>query len=435
MQAIILAIGDELVLGQTVDTNSAWLSEQLSRLGMLTRYHQTVADDQAAIAAAITWACREAELVIVSGGLGPTDDDLTRQALADALGQPLVLHEPSVATIEAFFARRTKPMPAANRIQAMHPKGTEVIPNTAGTAPGLKAKLDKATVYVTPGVPREMVVMWERSIRPEIEAHTPDRGVILAMKVNTFGQGESAVGQTLGQLMDRQRNPKVGTTVSGGVVSVRVRSEFATADAARTQLDDTVAKIEAALGACVYGRDDDTLQHATVRLLQERGLSIATAESCTGGLIGAMLTDVPGASEVYRGGWVTYTNELKTSQLDVPPSLIAQHGAVSRPVATALAQAALTRSGANLALGITGIAGPEGGSEAKPVGMVWVALAWRQGTLTTSQAAGVDALCLDLTGDRATIRDRAAKCALQLTRYFLMGANWSDLLWGHRQGV
>ncbi len=436
MQAIILAIGDELVLGQTVDTNSAWLSEQLSRLGVMTRYHQTVADDSAAIAAAITWACHEAELVIVSGGLGPTDDDLTRHGLAEAMGQTLVLHEPSVAAIEAFFARRAKPMPQANRIQAMCPVGCEVIPNSAGTAPGLKAKLDRATVYVTPGVPREMVVMWQRSIAPEVAAAAEQgssRGVILATKVNTFGQGESAVGEMLGQLMRRDRNPKVGTTVSGGVVSVRVRSEFPTAGEAHEQLDDTVRQVEATLGSCVYGRDDETLQAAMVALLRERGLTIATAESCTGGLVGAMLTEVPGSSAVYRGGWVTYTNEMKVSQLGLDAAMIATHGAVSQPVARAMAQAALEKSGADLALGITGIAGPDGGSEGKPVGLVWVALAWRKGVNARRSEAGVDALRLDLSGDRQTIRDRAAKCALQMTRYFLIDAEWDDLLWGRRE--
>ncbi|MEX0777736.1 MAG: competence/damage-inducible protein A [Phycisphaeraceae bacterium] len=430
MIAIVLAIGDELVLGQTPDTNSSYLSAQLAQVGIFTRYHQAVADDRDAIATAIGQAGGEADLVLISGGLGPTEDDLTRQGLADAMGQPLVLHQPSLEVIRGFFTRRGRDMPDANRAQALHPAGTEIIPNSAGTAPGIKAHFQRATIYIMPGVPREMVIMFARSVLPEIEHHAPNRGVILTAKANTFGLGESSVAERLGPLMERHRNPKVGTTVAGGVVSVRVRSEWPDRREATEKLNATLAEIDRSLKPYVYGHDDQTLQQAVVSLLCERQLTLTTAESCTGGLLGRMITDVPGCSGVYLGGWVTYTNAMKARQLGVPQPVLDEHGAVSEPVARAMAQGALERSGAAAALAITGIAGPDGGTADKPVGLVWAALARRGQTATASTT--IDALRLDLTGDREMIRDRAAKCALQMLRFSLLGESVDAMLWGRK---
>ncbi len=232
MQAVILSIGDELVLGQTIDTNSAFLSDQLVRLGIGTLYHQTIADDRAATADAIVRASNVAELILISGGLGPTDDDLTRQALADAMGADLVLHAPSVEAIRAMFRRRGRDMPERNQTQALHPRGSQMIPNTCGTAPGIKAKLHRATIYVMPGVPSEMVTMFELAILPEVIAQpehpTGSSGVILTAKINTFGLGESTVAEKLGDADGPDAQPQGGhhrgrrRAVSG----VRVRSEI-----------------------------------------------------------------------------------------------------------------------------------------------------------------------------------------------------------------
>jgi nicotinamide-nucleotide amidase len=430
MQAIILSIGDELVLGQTVDTNSAYLSAELVRMGIGTLYHQTVADDRAAIAEAIVLASKKVELVIITGGVGPTDDDLTRDALADAMGAPLVEHAGSVEAIRQMFTRRGRVMHDRNKLQALHPAGSEVIPNTCGTAPGIKARLNRATMYVTPGVPSEMFAMFRLAILPDIQKNTSGggagggRGVILTAKVNTFGAGESTVAEKLGDLMDRKRNPVVGTTVAGGVVSVRVRSEFAQVAEAQRAMDDTFSQIERKLGPIVYGRDNDTLQHSVLHLLKERKQTLATAESCTGGLLGAMLTDIPGSSAAYLGGWVTYANHMKARELGVPAALLERHGAVSQEVVRAMAQGAIEQSGADWSLAITGIAGPDGGTAEKPVGTVWVGLG-RKGAAT-------DAFRFDLGGEREIIRDRSAKSALQLLRFALMGVDAGELTFGRR---
>ncbi|MFW6028173.1 MAG: competence/damage-inducible protein A [bacterium] len=426
MQAVILSIGDELVLGQTVDTNSAWLSAQLAGHGVPVLYHHTLADDQAAIADAVRLASQRAELMLITGGLGPTDDDLTRQALADAMDEPLELDARSVRHIERFFKGRGRPMPERNRVQAMRPRSATMIDNHDGTAPGMRASLGKAAIYVMPGVPREMVAMFERAIEPELSEFAGNRHVILTTRLNTFGAGESTVAEVLDELMDRQRNPKVGTTVSDGIVAVRIRSEYADRDEAQAKLDETIAEVEQRLGSIVFGRDDEKLEHAIVKLLQQRNQKLATAESCTGGLIGAMVTSVAGSSDVYAGGWITYSNAMKESKLHVPADLLESHGAVSEPVVRSMAKGALDHCAeADVSLSITGIAGPTGGTDDKPVGTVWIGLGWRRegGCIDT------DARLLQLPGSRAAVRDRSAKCALQLLRLHLLGEPLEHLRW------
>lgn len=434
MHAIILSIGDELVLGQTVDTNSAYLSSKLASRGIMTKYHQTIADDERAIADAFLWASKQAQLVIVTGGLGPTEDDLTRQALAAAMGVDLVIDEPSLAAITDYFAKRGRPMPPRNRIQAMQPAGSQAIPNSCGTAPGMQVQFNGATIFVTPGVPSELFAMYRLSIEPWLDAIAAEqpalRRTILTQKINTFGMGESDVADKLGPLMDRKRNPLVGTTVSDGLVSVRIRSEFEDPHQAESELNDTIAQVEAALGAVVIGRESRTLQEALVELLIEKKMKVATAESCTGGLVAKFITDVSGSSAIFSGGWVTYANEMKTSQLGVPSVIIQMHGAVSEPVACAMARGALERSGAALSVAITGIAGPGGGSEAKPVGSVWVALAHHEaGTSNTITQARL----FVLPGDREQVRDRAAKAALQMMRFHTMGISLDEMRWGRKK--
>jgi nicotinamide-nucleotide amidase len=433
MHAVILSIGDELVLGQTVDTNSAWLSEQLARLGVLTLYHQSVADDQDWTARAITQATQAAALVLISGGLGPTEDDLTRQALAQAMHVDLIQDPASLKVIAGFFERRHRIMPQRNAVQALHPRGSVMIPNDHGTAPGIHAALPapveggQAHVFIMPGVPREMQLMFNERVLPQLEqiiAGKASGGAILTTKLNTFGGGESSIAAKLGPLMDRTRNPKVGTTVAGGFVSVRVRSEFPSPSQAQRELDDTIAQATRCLGPLVFGRDDDTLQQAVVALLCEQGKTLAVAESCTGGLLGGMLTDVPGSSRVFVGGFITYANAMKTGQIGVPPDMIQKHGAVSAPTAAAMADGSLQRSGADLALAVTGIAGPDGGTPDKPVGTVFVALADRA---KPDEPVVVRFL---LSGDRTAIRDRAAKSALQLLRLHLLGVDLAALEWG-----
>ncbi|MBI2440863.1 MAG: competence/damage-inducible protein A [Lentisphaerae bacterium] len=413
MQAIIISIGDELTLGQSVDTNSAWLSARLAELGVMTKTHLTVPDDQAEIIRAVRQAAELAELVVITGGLGPTRDDLTRQALAEVVSAPLVLDASALARIERFFRERGRVMTESNRQQALVPEGGLLLDNSQGTAPGLRLTVGRAQVFVFPGVPGEMKPMFEQSLAPMIGAQTGR--AILTRKINTFGLGEAVVGETLGELMRRERNPLVGTTVAAGIVSVRIRSDFPTSAQAQAELDCAALAVKQKLGTAVFSEGDVSLAEVVGRLLNEQQRTVATAESCTAGVLAAMLTEAPGASAWFLGGWVVYANRLKTETLGVPAELITREGAVSEAVARCMAEEAGQRSKADYVLALTGIAGPEGGSPEKPVGTVWIALGKR--------AAGGTQVAAErflLSGNRALVRERAAKTALNMLRLDLL---------------
>ena len=417
MRAIILSIGDELVLGQTVDTNSAWLSRQLAAVGCAVAAHLTVADDQRAIEQAIEESVGRCDFLIVTGGIGPTEDDLTRQALAAVLREPLEVNEAWLAELHKFFEARGRKMPEANRVQAMVPRGATMIFNTAGTAAGIDAAYlsgDQKTVcrvFVLPGVPKEMQIMFTRDVLPHVR-QAGGGAVILSRTLHTFGLGESAVAEKLGDLMRRDRNPSVGTTVTAGVVSLRINARVASVPEAGQKLRDTEGACHAALGDIIYGQDEQTLPGVVGRLLAERGEGVTTAESCTGGLLAKMITDVPGSSRYFKRGWVTYANEAKIAALNVPLAVLHQHGAVSEPVVSAMAAGALLQeSTASYALAISGVAGPDGGTPGKPVGTVCIALAHRNGSVART---------FNFPGDREMIRDRSAKMALSMLRYHLL---------------
>jgi nicotinamide-nucleotide amidase len=410
MKAIILSIGDELVLGQTIDTNSAWLSQQLAALGCDIAQHVTVADDRDATARAIARAAGECDLLIVSGGLGPTADDLTRQALADALGVELEVNPVALAQLEGFFAKRNRRMSATNQVQAMMPRGSEVLENTQGTAPGIAAAMGACRIFVMPGVPGEMKSMFERLVSPKIAAQTGG-AVICSRILHTFGFPESIIGEKLGALMDRRRNPSVGTTVSRGLISLRLNARSSSREIALAELDQTESLCREALGAIIFGRDEQTLAGVVGEMLAANSQNLATAESCTGGLLGKMLTDVPGSSRYVDRGWITYSNESKTQMLGVPAELIEKHGAVAEPVALAMADGARQRSGADFALSITGIAGPDGGTADKPVGTVCIALA---------HGGGIEVRTFVLPGDREMVRERSANMAMTMLRFHLL---------------
>lgn len=421
MNAIILSIGDELVLGQTVDTNSAWLSQQLAAVGVSVLAHVTMPDDQKAIEEAMRESAARCNCLIVSGGIGPTEDDLTRQALAAVMNAPLEENAEWMAELHKFFEARGRTMPPINRIQAMIPRGASMLFNTCGTAAGMwgvwGTKKQSCDIFVVPGVPKEMKAMFTRSILPRIQK-VSGGAVILSRTLHTFGLGESAIAELLGDLMRRDRTPSVGTTVSAGVVSLRINARYPSLEIAQRELDATEALCRQKLGDLIYGMDDQTLPEAIAPLLDADGMSrqqapvLSTAESCTGGLLAKMLTDVPGSSSYFRQGFVTYHNDAKVKLLGVAPEILAEHGAVSEAVARAMALGAQTRSGAAYALSITGIAGPTGGTPDKPVGTVWIALA---------HPSGLIARRFLFPGDREMIRDRSAKMALTLLRFQLLG--------------
>jgi nicotinamide-nucleotide amidase len=412
MDAQILSVGTELTIGQAIDTNAAWLAQQLAVLGIHCTKHVTVPDDRAAIAEAIGLASSAAGVVIVTGGLGPTADDLTRHALADVLGTQLRLHQPSLDQIAAFFAERRRAIPDGNRIQAMIPKSAEPIPNTCGTAPGMRARLKEADVYLMPGVPREMQAMFERDIRPAL-APMSGGEVILQRTLHTFGMPESELGGRIADLMDSGRNPYVGTSASDLVISIRINAHAFDADTARAWLEQDAGEIRRRLGDVVFGEEEETLAHAVGRLLAARGQTVSTAESCTGGLVAKRLTDVSGSSAYFIQGFVTYSNEAKHRLLDVPVELIQAHGAVSREVAEAMATNCRRLAGTDYALSATGVAGPTGGTPEKPIGLVLVGLA-------TPTETVVQELRLGETLPREAIRDRTAKIAVNVLRLRLL---------------
>jgi nicotinamide-nucleotide amidase len=416
ISAAILSIGDELVLGQTVDTNSAWLSQQLASIGVRIVGHATVPDDQSQIETAIQTVSASCDVLIVSGGIGPTEDDLTRQALAGVLGVPLELNTTALATLTAFFQRLDRQMPESNKIQAMLPRGSSMIENTCGTAAGISATLAKTggghcRVFVMPGVPKEMKTMFLRDIFPELQAEGGGAAIV-SRTLHTFGLGESTVAERLGDLMKRGRNPSVGTTVAGGVVSLRVNAYYESRERATAEADATAAACRALLGDLIYGEDAHTLPQVVAGLLKQQSKTVATAESCTGGLLAKFLTDLAGSSSFFSYGWVTYANAAKESQLGVKRKTLAAHGAVSEQVVSEMAVGAHQKAGSDFALSISGVAGPDGGTVEKPVGMVCIALA---------DAASTQARTFRFSGDREFIRDRSAKMALAMLRFRLLG--------------
>lgn len=408
MKAIILSIGNELTTGQTTDTNSAYLSQRLGEYGYEVIEHATFGDDVAHVAEGIQRASQKADLVIATGGLGPTPDDVTRDALAMAMGTTLHMDPDSLVNIEAYFSQIQRPMAEVNRVQAMVPQGAEAIQNTCGTAPGLAAKLNDAQVYITPGVPLEMRAMMEKSILPQLPK---TEAVILHRTVRLFGLGESTLVEQAGDLFTRTGPVIVGTTVQAGMVSIRITSTANDDATAAEQTEQCVATICERLGEHVVSTDGEILiPHAVGELLSTAGQTLATAESCTGGMIGSQLTAVPGSSGWYLGGVVSYANEVKQNVLHVPESMLIEHGAVSRPVAAAMAEGVRDALGSDWAISTTGIAGPTGGTEDKPVGLVYTATASKCGTHVQEHF---------FPGNRQRVRLRATLTAMDTLRRLL----------------
>jgi nicotinamide-nucleotide amidase len=414
MKTEILSIGSELTSGQNLDTNSQWLSRRLAEIGVPVGWHTTIADDMEANVQAFRIAAERAVLVLVTGGLGPTQDDLTREAMARAAGVGLTFDPASSAQIQEMFARRNRTMPERNRVQAMFPEGAEPIANSCGTAPGFWMKIGNALFATMPGVPSEMYAMFEQSIRPRLLKMGFGGGVLVQRKINCFGAGESAVEEQLLDLTRRGHEPEVGITVSDATISLRILARAASAPAAREIIEPVERTILERLGEMVLGFEDEDLQDAVARLLAERHMTLATAESVTGGLVAERMVQVPGISVWYRGGIIAYDNRIKTELLGVPEALIAEHGAVSGPVAEAMAVGARHRLQADLAVSTTGIAGPGGASADKPVGLVFVGLAWNGGSEVASHS---------WSGTRAEVRSRTAKMALNKVRLHLLRRN------------
>lgn len=419
MRAEILSIGDELISGQTINRNAAWLGEQLQTVGADCRRHLTVGDNLDEIVEAMRASARGSDLLLISGGLGPTDDDLTRRALAVAMHEELVFDPAAFADIESFFSRLGRPMPDVNRVQAMRPASAKCIPNAPGTAPGLAAQWGKCRVFALPGVPREMKAMFQAAVVAELEGRSSG-SVVRIRKINTFGAGESWVGDKIKDLMQRGANPTVGTSVHDGVVSVRIYAR-GRPEEAEAMLGRTTRRIGERLGDLIFSFDEQTMEQVVGTLLLEKRQTVATAESCTGGLLSQLLTSIPGSSAFFGGGWITYSTTLKQSELGIPESLLQSAGAVSAEVAAEMAGAARRNAASDWALAVTGIAGPDGGSAEKPVGLVYIALA---------NAKGCDARRFIFPGGREQVRLRAGQMAMTMLRLSLANLKFEDVVPG-----
>jgi nicotinamide-nucleotide amidase len=405
-KASIVTIGNEVLSGQTLDTNAAYLGRRLLSMGIPVVSCYTVGDEVDLIVRGLELAGGDADLVLVTGGLGPTGDDLTRQACAKFLGIELQMKDELLLKIREFFTLRGLQMPETNRVQACIPAGTTALENKIGTAPGFMVCKNDKLFFVMPGVPLEMKQMFEQSVLEKLSEFAGGQ-VVVMRKIKCFGTGESKIAELLGDLCKRGRNPLINCTVRAGVITLDIIVTAADQAEAGEMAERDEKLLHRLLGGLVYGRGEQTLAAVVGEKLAEQGKTIAVAESCTGGCLAKLLTDVPGASGYFRQGWVTYSNSSKSEELGVPADLIEKYGAVSEQVAESMARGAKKNAGTDFAIGITGIAGPTGGNEQKPIGLVYISL---------SSDNGCETRRFVISGDRELIRLRAAQTAMNLLR-------------------
>lgn len=406
LNAEIIAIGSEMLTPFRIDTNSLWLTERLNAIGVEVRLKTIVGDDEGRLEEAIRDALRRSQIVISTGGLGPTEDDITRKIFARVLKRQLVLHDSILEKIRARFAHRGVPMPAINERQALIMEGATILGNDNGTAPGMMLREGECTVILLPGPPREMRPMYQALVEPVLRKHVGDV-FILRRKLSIFGLTESGTDELAAPIYTRYTNPSTTILFKNGQIELHLTAQAGSEAAAQGLLDELGGQLEEVLGDVVYSRTDETLVEVVGERLRWRGYTVATAESCTGGLLAGRLTEVPGSSEYFNEGVVTYSNEAKTARLGVSAELIEKHGAVSDEVACAMAKGVRALAQSTFGIGITGIAGPGGGTVEKPVGLVFIALA---------DDEGVQSIRLTFSGDRHFVRTLSVNAALDLLR-------------------
>ena len=412
MRAEVIAIGSELVSGQSLDTNSQWLCRSLGEIGIPVHFVTALGDDLAENVAVLHAAIQRADLVLTGGGLGPTQDDLTREALAAVAGVPLVEDAESLAAISEMFRRRNRVMADRNRVQASLPEGATPLPNAIGTAPGMAIEIDGCLVACLPGVPRELKQMYAEQVVPLLRRTGRASRIIAHRKINLFGKGESDIEADALDLTARGRVPEVGITASDATIAFRVIAEAATEDEALQLMEPTVAEIYRRFGELIIGEGSDDVVEGLVRELSRTGSTLAVAESCTGGMVAERLTSVPGASLYFPGGLVTYSDEAKANLLGVSLSLIDSHGAVSAEVAAEMARLVRDLFGADLGLAVTGFASPGERVPAGSVGLVYLGLATADQVQTRKIEVGPEQ-------PRDIIRRRATKQLLNWARITL----------------
>ena len=412
--AEIVTVGTEMLLGDLVDTNTAWLSARLAALGVGIYRHTTVGDNRERIVGVLREAASRSDLVVTTGGLGPTSDDLTNECLAAVTGRRMIEYPEARAHVDEMFRKFGREPTQNNYKQALFPEGTQLIPNPLGTAMGALLEADGTLFATLPGVPPEMKRMFEETLEPLIRARS--EGSIISKTLWFAGIGESALAEKVQDFLDAE-DPTVAPLAGQGKVRLRITTRAATQEEAEQRMAPVEREILARLGEYYFGEDEETLESAVGRLLEDNGATLALAESCTGGLLAKRLTDIAGSSAYFKEGLITYSNESKERLLGVPHEMLLEYGAVSEPVARKMAEGARDVSGADYGLSVTGVAGPDGGTEEKPVGLVFVGL---------SDAEETFAEKLDLTAwarSREAIRERSANRAFDLLRLRLEERN------------
>ncbi|MBE3553126.1 MAG: competence/damage-inducible protein A [Kyrpidia tusciae] len=404
MKAEIIAVGTELLLGQIANTNARFVSEQLALVGVGVYFHTVVGDNRGRLLSVLQAARQRSDLVILCGGLGPTEDDLTRETVAEFLGRPLELHPEALRAVEGYFSGLGRDMPENNRRQAMVIQGGNMIPNPRGTAPGQYVEAEGRRYVLLPGPPTEFEPMVRESVIPLVQTWMGGNETIRSRVLRLYGIGESHLAERIADLLAAQDNPTLAPLAAEGEVTLRLTARAASEKEAWERIAPLEAELRRRLGRYIYGVDAETLEVAAGRVLQARGMTVATAESCTGGLLGEMITNVPGSSRYFVGGVISYSNDVKKAVLGVSGEILERLGAVSEPVAIQMAQGVAEHLGADWGIGITGIAGPDGGTETKPVGLVYIAVHHRNADCWVKE--------FRFRGDRRQVRIRAAKAAL-----------------------
>ena len=406
MTVELISVGTELLLGNIVNTNAAYLAEKCADLGLSCFYQSVVGDNEERLGAVLKAALERSDIVILSGGLGPTEDDLTKEVSAKVMGRQLVMHEPSKKRIEEYFTSRNMELTENNWKQAMMPEGAIAVNNENGTAPGVIIEDGEKKVILLPGPPNEMIPMFEKSIMPYLEGSDPE--VIYSQTVKICGVGESKAETLIKDMIDSQSNPTIATYAKNCEVHLRVTAKAAGEKEAKKLVKPVVKELKNRFGPCIYTTNADiTLEKAVVDLLIANKLTVSTVESCTGGMLAARLINVSGVSDVYKSGYITYSNKARRRILGIKKGLLEKKGAVSEEVAKEMAKGAAAISRAEVAVSITGIAGPGGGTEEKPVGLVYIAC---------SVCGKIKVRKYNFRGNRAKIRETAVSSALILMR-------------------
>jgi nicotinamide-nucleotide amidase len=380
MKAEIINIGDELLIGQVVNTNASWMAAQLTKAGISVVQTTTIADDADAIKTALNEAFKRADIILISGGLGPTKDDITKKTLAEYFGSKLVFHEPTFEQVKKIFAARQFPVTEENRQQAMIPDNCTPLFNKNGTAPGMWFEKGGKVAVSMPGVPFEMKAMMEEQVIPKLVRHF-NLGVIVHKTVMTTGVPESMLAERIKTWEENlPSHIKLAYLPQPGIVRLRLTGKGRHAQQLETEIEKEIEKLQQIIPEVIYGYDDVTLEEVVGQLLRRKGKTVSTAESCTGGYIAHLITSISGSSDYFEGSVVSYSNRIKTEMLGVLPETLEKYGAVSREVVTEMAEGALKRLKTDYALAVSGIAGPTGGTKEKPVGTVWIAVAGSFGT-------------------------------------------------------